>query len=248
MNKSINAVIIEDEEDGRVVLRSMLQLYCPQVRILQECASAAEGIEAIRNQQPDLVFLDIQMPMGNGFSLLDKVKDQLFQLIFVTAHHDYAVQAIRHAALDYLLKPIDPEELKEAVGRCNVQPYTHTQERIAHFVENYQCEEITNIILPVRDGYVFVKVDDIIRCEADSNYTRLHLAGGEKQLISKTLKEIEAQLPLRKFFRIHKSHIINITYLKKYTKGDGGSVTLTDNTELDVSRRNREDFLKLFNL
>jgi two-component system LytT family response regulator len=248
MNKFINAVIIEDEEDGRVVLRSMLQSYCPQVRILQECASSAEGVEAIRNQQPDLVFLDIRMPMGNGFTLLDKVKDQLFQLIFVTAHHDYALQAIRYAALDYLLKPIDPEELKEAVGRCNIQPPSHTRERITHFVENYQCEEITKVILPVRDGYVFVKVDDIIRCEADSNYTRLYLSGGEKQLISKTLKEIEAQLPSRKFFRIHKSHIINVAYLKKYTKGDGGTVTLSDSTELDVSRRNREEFLKLFNL
>lgn len=178
--------------------------------------------------------------------MLERVKDKDFNLIFVTAHHDYAVQAIRCAALDYLLKPIDPEELVAAVQRAENKG--DAAQRRQHFIDNVGKEEITQVVLPLREGYLFVQVTDILRCEADSNYTVLHLVSGEKHLVSKTLKEFEIQLSGNRFFRIHKSHLINMQYLKKYTRGDGGSVTMIDNTELDVSRRNKEEFLRVFNL
>lgn len=242
----LKAIIVDDEEDGRVVLAANLSIYCPQVEVVASCSSAEEGVQTLQSQPIDLVFLDIQMPKEDGFAMLERVKDKDFNLIFVTAHHDYAVQAIRSAALDYLLKPIDPEELVAAVQRAENKG--DTAERRQHFMDNVGKEEITQVVLPLREGYLFVQVTDIVRCEADSNYTVLHLVGGEKHLVSKTLKEFEIQLSGNRFFRIHKSHLINMQYLKKYTRGDGGTVTMIDNTQLDVSRRNKEEFLRVFNL
>lgn len=246
MNKTLKAIIVDDEEDGRLVLKATLSRYCPHVEVVACCPSAEEGVKSIQSLPIDLVFLDIQMPKEDGFAMLERVKEKDFDLVFVTAHHDYAVQAIRCAALDYLLKPIDPEELIAAVQRCEAR--SHSIERRGHFMENVGKEEITQIVLPLREGYLFVQVEEIVRCEADSNYTVLHLVGGEKHLVSKTLKEFENQLSGKRFFRIHKSHLVNMKYLKKYTKGDGGTVTMIDNTELDVSRRNKEEFLRVFNL
>lgn len=246
MNNFYKAIIVDDEADGRLVLSNLLSTYCPEVKLLQQCKSANEGVLAIDTFSPDIVFLDINMPRINGFSMLEKVKEKDFDLIFVTAHHDYAIKAIRYSALDYLLKPIDPEELVAAIQRCAFNKSQNAEKR-SHFMANVTNEEIKQIVLPVRDGYVFVKIDDIVHCEADSNYTVLYLANGEKYMVSKTLKDFEHQLSNKKFFRIHKSHLVNIDYLKKYTKGDGGTVTLLDNTNLDVSRRNKEEFLKIFN-
>lgn len=246
MSQQLKAIIVDDEEDGRLVLTANLSLYCPQVEIVASCNSAEEGVQILQSQPIDLVFLDIQMPKEDGFAMLERVKDKDFNLIFVTAHHDYAVQAIRCAALDYLLKPIDHEELVAAVQRAENK--ANSAERRQHFIDNVGKEEITQVVLPLREGYMFVQVTDILRCEADSNYTMLHLVSGEKHLVSKTLKEFEIQLSGNRFFRIHKSHLINMRYLKKYTRGDGGTVTMIDNTQLDVSRRNKEEFLKVFNL
>lgn len=249
MNRIFKAIIVDDEEDGRLVLQSLINTYCPQIEIVRLCKSVVEGVEAIESISPDIVFLDINMPHANGFTLLDKVKDRLFNLIFVTAYHDYAIRAIKYSALDYLLKPIDSDELIGAVNRCVKQNGAiSNSEKINHFIDNISNAQIEKVILPVRDGYVFVKVNEIIRCEADSNYTVLYLAGGEKYVVSKTLKDFESQLSNKNFYRIHKSHLINVSYLKKYTKGDGGTVTMVDNTELDVSRRNKEEFLKMLNL
>ena len=248
MSKILKAIIIDDEQDGRVVLQSLIQTYCPQVEIIKLCSSAQEGVEAIHLLTPDIVFLDISMPYMSGFSVLDKVKEIKFNLIFVTAYHDYALKAIKHAAIDYLLKPVDYNELIVAVNRCVEMNNVLNGEKITHFIDSLASEQIEKVILPVREGYIFVKVKDIIRCEADSNYTVLYLLGKQKHVISKTLKDFESQLSNKSFFRIHKSHLINVSHLKKYTKGDGGTVTMIDNTELDVSRRNKEAFLKMLSL
>lgn len=249
MKQTFKAIIVDDEEDGRLVLQSLIQSHCPSVEIIKQCKSAAEGEQAINSLEPDIVFLDINMPNANGFALLDKVKKRQFNLIFVTAYHNYAIRAIKYSALDYLMKPIDEVELKDAVNRCSKPTEENSNtDKINHFIDTISKDQFEKVILPVREGYVFVKIDDILRCEADSNYTTLYLVDGEKHIVSKTLKDFESQLSSSKFFRIHKSHLINLSYLKKYTRGDGGVVTLIDNTELDVSRRNKEEFLKALNL
>ncbi len=248
MNKIFTAIIIDDEKDGRVVLQSLIQEHCPEVEIIKLCNSAQEGVEAIHQLTPDIVFLDISMPHMSGFSVLDKVKEVKFNLIFVTAYDDYALKAIKHAAIDYLLKPVDYNELIVAVNRCIEIDNALNSEKITHFIDSLASDQIEKVILPVREGYLFVNVKEIIRCEANSNYTVLYLLDGEKHMISKTLKDFESQLSNKSFFRIHKSHLINLSYLKKYTKGDGGTVTMVDDAELDVSRRNKEEFLKMLSL
>lgn len=243
-NKTFTAIIIDDEEDGRTVLQSLLGSHCPEIKIDKLCNTALEGLEAIKTSKPDIVFLDINMPNMNGFGLLDQLENKDFHLIFVTAYSHYAIKAIKYAALDYILKPIDAEELEQTVKKCIQLGSEFNHKKINHFIQNLGNEEIERIVLPVRDGYIFVEIKDIVRCEADSNYTRIFISNKEEHIVCKTLKDFEAQLSNHRFFRIHKSHLINLNYIKKYTKGDGGSVTMKDNTSLDVSRRNKEEFLR----
>lgn len=251
MNNKIKAIIIDDEQDGRSVLNTLVKMYCPQVEIIGEGKSGEEGLSLINELNPELVFLDIDMPGMNGFSLLKRLKEITFEVIFVTAHHHYALKAIKHSALDYLLKPVDKTELIQAVDKCKSASSTSSSnERMSFLLNNSQKEgkELTQIILHVREGYVFTDINDIIRCEADGNYTKVILKNGEKQLVSKTLKDFDLTLSTHNFCRIHKSHLINIKYLKKYIKGDGGIVIMSDDSELEVSRRNKETFLKQFNI
>jgi len=248
MNKALKAIIVDDEEDGRIVLKTTLAFYCTNIKVVALCASVDEALQATEKEDIDVVFLDVNMPVQNGFSFLEKCSKKNFEVIFVTAHENYAIKALRYAALDYLLKPIDPEELMSAVERVELSSKGQMVNKIDHFIENVNKEEIEQIILPLRDGYLFVIVNDIVRCQSDVNYTYVFMKNGEKHLVSKTLKDFESLLPRKKFFRIHKSHIINVSYIKKYTKGDGGTVTLLDGAELDVSRRKKEEFLQAFQL
>ncbi|WP_299247543.1 LytTR family DNA-binding domain-containing protein [uncultured Cytophaga sp.] len=249
MNEKIKAIIIDDEKDGRTVLSTLIKLYCPQVEIIGESSSGEQGLIMIEELNPALVFLDIDMPGMNGFSLLKKLKEINFEVIFVTAHHHYALKAIKHSALDYLLKPVDKTELIEAIGKFKIS--SSVNERMAYLLENEtkDLSELKQIILNVREGYVFSEINEIVRCEADGNYTTVFFKNGDKQVASKTLKEFENLLSEHNFWRIHKSHLINLKYLKKYIKGEGGgNVVMTDNSEIEVSRRNKDAFLKKFNL
>ena len=251
MNNKIKAIIIDDEADGRTVLHSLIHMYCPQITIIGQSSSGEEGLAMIQDLNPELVFLDIDMPGMNGFSLLKRIKEITFEVIFVTAHHHYALKAIKHSALDYLLKPVDKTELIEAVEKFVKIDKQKVNERMSFLLKNESKEasEITQIILNVREGYIFTDIEDIIRCEADGNYTMVFLKNGTKQLASKTLKEFEYILNQNNFWRIHKSHLINLKHLKKYVKGDGGgNVVMIDNSEIEVSRRNKDAFLKQFNL
>ena len=249
MNEKIKAIIIDDEKDGRTVLSTLIKLYCPQVEIIGESSSGEQGLIMIEELNPALVFLDIDMPGMNGFSLLKKLKEINFEVIFVTAHHHYALKAIKHSALDYLLKPVDKTELIEAIGKFKIS--SSVNERMAYLLENEtkDLSELKQIILNVREGYVFSEINEIVRCEADGNYTTVFFKNGDKQVASKTLKEFENLLSEHNFWRIHKSHLINLKYLKKYIKGEGGgNVVMTDNSEIEVSRGNKDAFLNLFNL
>lgn len=251
MNKKIKAIIIDDEPDGRTVLHTLIKMYCPQVEVMGESSSGEQGLSMIEELNPDLVFLDIDMPGMNGFSLLKRLKEITFEVIFVTAHHHYALKAIKHSALDYLLKPVDKTELIQAVEKFEHSEQHQVNERMSFLLKNDAKEpgELNQIILNVREGYIFAEINDIIRCEADGNYTIVIFKNGDKQVACKTLKEFETILSQNNFWRIHKSHLINLKYLKKYVKGDGGgNVVMTDNSEIEVSRRNKDAFLKQFNL
>ncbi|MCU0429273.1 MAG: LytTR family DNA-binding domain-containing protein [Cytophagaceae bacterium] len=242
--KKIRALVIDDEPDGRSLLGWMLEKYCPQVTVLTTCASAQEGILAVKEWNPDLVFLDIEMPGMNGFAMLEALGTISFEVIFVTSYDQYAIKAFRYKALDYLLKPIDESELTSAVERCVQSIQKEQQARSASnaTVKNQQ------LVLPAKDGYIFVDIASVLRCEADGNYTKVYLEDGSKHVVAKTLKEFDTHLSGLRFARVHKSHLINLTHIKKYIKGEGGIVVMNDNSEIEVSRRSKESFLSMFQL
>ncbi len=247
--KDIKAVIIDDEQDGRSVLNTLITKNCSWIKVVALCDSASSGQKAIESFKPDLVFLDIEMPFGNGFSMLEKFTTIDFEVIFVTAYSHYAIKAIKFSALDYIMKPIDEKELVAAINKFSQQTSKMNNERVSLFMKNIKTDVsggFKQIALPTREGYIFVSLDDIIRCEGDGNYTAFIFLNGEKVLVSKTLKEFESTLSDFNFVRVHKSHLINLKHVKKYIRGEGGTVFMVDNSEIEVSRRNKEDFLKLF--
>ncbi len=244
----IRTIIIEDEPMSRDMLTLMLKRYSADIEIIDTCSNPTDGIESIAKHQPDLVFLDIQMPKMNGFDMLKKIGRINFEVIFTTAFDQYAINAIRISALDYLLKPVDDEDLAIAIEKC--------KQRLMHKNPTQQFENLFNnltnknpldktIALSATDGISFIKMSDILRVEANGRYAKFYLLNKETILVSKTLGDFEEVLSANQFFRIHDSAIINLNHIKKYIRGDGGTVILSDNTELDVARRRKEDFVKL---
>ncbi|MBC7891271.1 MAG: response regulator transcription factor [Sphingobacteriaceae bacterium] len=254
--KTLRAAIIDDETNARQALSNLLQLLCPDVTICGEAKNVSSGIELIQAQRPDLVFLDIQMPGKTGFDLLSAFENAEFGVIFTTAYQEYAIRAFRFSAIDYLLKPIDPDELQQAVGRyqarlaaVNPQQLRILQEHIENPAKAGLHQRLSNagqsIALPTAEGIHFVQMADIIQCESLGSYTKFHLVGSKPIVVSRLLKEYEEILDKYQFFRIHQSNIINLEHIKRYVKGDGGQVWLSDNSEVEVSRRRKEEFLAL---
>lgn len=248
MNIESRAIIVDDEENGRIILRKLLNEFCPQVTVVGEAGNIDDGGRLVREKKPDLVFLDIKMPFGTGFDLLERLGKVDFDVVFTTAHDDYAIRAIRYAALDYLLKPIDIDELGEAVRRSEEKRKEAStgEQQIEHFLELLQRKDQPpeKLALPTGDGLSFVKVDRIIRCEADGAYTHVHLQGEKALMISKNLKGIEKLLQAHRFFRVHHSHLVNLSYVRKYIRGKGGQVEMEDGSIVDVSVRRKDAFLK----
>jgi two-component system, LytTR family, response regulator len=242
----ITAIIIDDEAKGRLALRQKLQSYCPNVNIIAEAVDGIEALTAIEKHQPQLIFLDIEMPKMNGFEMLNTIEEKNFHIIFTTAFDQYAIKAIKYAAFDYLLKPIDIEELKTAVSRADICEPQQTKKQIELLQQNMQHpkKQLNKLAIPTLDGLCFYDINDIIHLEAQSNYTFIHFSGKPRITASKTLKEFEEILPDDIFFRTHHSHLINLNYIKRYIKGDGGMIELQNGNYVDVSRRKKEDFLK----
>jgi len=242
----IKTIIIDDEHYGRQSLQQAVEQYCPEVAILQICESPEAGIAAINALKPDLVFLDVQMPNMSGFDVLQKLSPIDFEVIFVTSYDQYAIKAIKFSAIDYLLKPVDVDDLIHAVQRAkeNLQKNGKRQryQSVLHNL-NYTSGKIEKLAVPTLEGIDFFRTDDIIYCEADGSYTTLYLAGHQKQVISKNLKDFENLLSGSGFCRVHNSHLINLSHVKKYIKGDGGYVILTDDHHVDISRRRKDVFL-----
>jgi two-component system, LytTR family, response regulator len=243
----ITAIIIDDEAKGRLALREKLLAYCSQVNVLAEAANGAEALMLIQHHQPQLIFLDIEMPRMNAFEMLNELPKKNFHIIFTTAYDQYAIRAIKYAAFDYLLKPIDIEELKAAVSKLDTTSTNQTKKQVELLQENMKepKKQLNKLAIPTLEGLLFYDIADIVHLEANSNYTNIYLSSKTKITASKTLKELEELLPAAIFFRTHHSHLINLNYIKRYIKGDGGQIELQNGNYVDVSRRKKEEFLKV---
>jgi len=243
----LTAVLIDDEENSLSALKQKLVQNCPEVEIVGLSTLPQEAIEQINRLKPDIVFLDIEMPGINGFNLLQQVSFKNFEPVFVTAYDHYAVRAIRFSALDYLVKPVDIDELKSAVDRAREKKNRHvTNERLELLLDHLSNprKDFKHIVIPSQDALRFIKVEDIVYLEANVNYTHIFMADGSKYVVTRTIKEFEDLLPAERFIRIHNSYIINKDFLEKYIRGEGGHVLMRNGIKLDVSKRKKAEFLK----
>ena len=243
----LSSIIIDDEANSSSALKEKLIQYFPQVKIVAVCKNGQEGIDAIESLQPEVVFLDIEMPLMNGFTMLQQLTNKNFELIFTTAYDHYAIRAIRFSALDYLVKPIEIEELRQALERAEekkLQPLPN--QRLELLLDNlgHKMHERLRIAVPTNNGLEFLKIEHIIYLEASINYTHIFLGDGRKYTVSRTLKDFEEMLPVDTFLRIHHSHIINKNFAEKYIRGEGGQVVLSNGTVLDIAKRKKTEFLK----
>jgi len=243
----LKSVIVDDEFKSGESLKILIEDFCDDVTACAICKTVDEGIEAIRIHQPDVVFLDIQMQRETGFDLLEKIGEVNFEVIFTTAHSEYAIKAFRFSAIDYLLKPIDVEELKGALAkvRKKVGQGQGITSKLQTLLKNLRetSGENYKLALPTTDGLFFVKVSSIVYCEASSNYTEIVTDDGRKHIVSRTLKEYDELLSEYNFYRIHNSYLVNLNAVKKYIRGEGGSVIMITGQSLDVSKRKKEGFL-----
>jgi two-component system, LytTR family, response regulator len=241
------AIIIDDVDNSRLTLAHDLKEYCPQIKIIGEANSVKTAIEEISEKKPDVVFLDIQLGDGLGFEILETINDFDFQVIFTTALDTYGIKAIKFSALDYLLKPIDPDELVEAVNKLENAKKDNIKDSINLLLNNIKDINPGNkrIALNSADKIHMVYVADIIRCESQGSYTVFHLKDKEQIVVTKNLKEYENLLEDYSFIRIHHSHLINFAYLKEFVKKDGGYAVMTDNSQVPVSFRKRNDLLEM---
>lgn len=241
----IRALIIDDEPSAVNTLRLLLDRYIPEIAIVQSANDPEEGLSLIKSFQPDILFLDIQMPVMNGFELLKKSPSLKFNIIFTTAHDQYAIQAIRFSALDYLLKPIDADELRTAFDKFLIQRVValSNQALYQNLMHNISASDKKDfkLAVPTSEGTFFYFPDEIVRMEGESNYTRLHFTNKKPLLVSKTLKDYEELMKEHGFIRIHKSHIINKKHVINYTSD--GFLVMADNSKVEISRRRKEEVL-----
>lgn len=243
----IRTVIVDDETDSRSVLQKLLETYCPQVTVVGTAAGVDTALPLIRELNPDLVFLDIEMIHGNGFDLLNELQPISFQVIFVTAFDEYAIKAFKYSAVDYLLKPVDIEELQGAVEKASSRMQDKVDlSPIRTLLQNVGVIQLAQqkMAIPTVNGLSFIAMHDIIRFEAQGNYTAIYITKGQTLMATRNIKEYELLLPEAIFCRIHNSHIINLQKIQKYQKGRGGQVIMEDGTAIEVAIRRRQEFLQ----
>lgn len=242
----MKAIIVDDEAKSRENLQILLSDFCENVKVSAMASTVAEGLDVIKKIEPDVVFLDIQMHKETGFDLLRQIDKIDFEIIFTTAHSEYAIEAIKFAAIDYLLKPIDIGDLRKAVSKIEKKlADSFLRERLDVLIQNFRSESSDQykLALPTSEGLNFISLKDVLYCEAMSNYTKFHMRDSSNHLVSKTLKEYETLLMQHNFFRIHNSFLVNIREVKKYVRGEGGYVIMNNEQNLDVSKRKKEAFL-----
>jgi len=243
----MRAVIVDDELFARQSLESILLDYYPAIRLVGQADSVQQAVDLIKEVNPELVFLDIDLPDGTGFDVLSILKTFQFKVIFVTAHHEYAIKAIKFSAFDYILKPVNQMELKVAIKRV-IDEKDNNKIKMDAFIHNLQNQKIEDkkIVLKTSESIYLIGVRDIIRCEADNNYTSFFLNTGERIVISKGLKEYDEMLSSYGFFRVHQSHLINIRCISRFDKKEGGFIVLSDKTQIPVSQRKKQKLLEMF--
>lgn len=244
----IKAVIVDDEQMAREVLSNYLKKYCPQVTVLGQAQNIHEAEPLIRETKPQLVFLDVEMPFGNAFDVLEATSDCTYETIFITAFSDYSIKALNMSAAYYILKPIDIQELIVAVNKVQAQienreNFNRHEILLQNIKQNHNKQQL---IIPTLQGFEVIKLDQILHLEADGNFTQIHLVDGSKKMVCRFLKHFE-ELLSAPFIRIHRSHIINLDFMSSYQKGSGGVVTLANKKEIDVAASYKEAFLKSFN-
>jgi two-component system LytT family response regulator len=243
----LNTIIVDDEIHSCKTLETLLKRDCPQINIVALCSNGEDAIRVIKQSNPDLVFLDVEMPRMNGFEMLEKLHGINFHLIFVTSYDAYALKAIRFSAIDYLLKPINRDELKAAVEKVISRMQVPLPEQLKIILEKMQHPSgaTSKIALPTMEGLEMVSIDSIIICEADDNYTTLHLQNKKKIVVSSTLRVIEDLLEDHSFVRIHRSYLVNLKEIERYVKADGGYVVMSNGSQVYVSRNKKEELLRL---
>ena len=248
----IKAIIIDDEVNCCEILKIRLEKLHKEIEVIAEANNIQDAEILIKKHQPDVVFLDIQMPGGSGFDLLKAFPEPKFEIIFITAYNHYAIKALRLSALDYLLKPIDPEELDISIIKLKSKLLSldkNSNSNKLHVLQTNFSEsnnKLLRLVVPLMNGFEIVNIPDIIYCKAESNYTRFFIAKNIEYLVCKTLKEFEDILAELSFFRIHNSYLINLNHVKGYNKGKSGTVIMSDGSSLSLSRQKKNDFLELF--
>ena len=240
----MHAIIIDDVQQARDTLKTDLASYCPDVSVIGEADGVVNGAKLLRENKPDVVFLDIQMQDGSGFDLLEILGDIPFAVIFTTASDAYAIKAFRFSAIDYLLKPIDPDDLVEAVEKARLARSSQ-QTRVDTLLGNVREKKHTRLALNTMEKIHVVRIDEIIRCESSANYTIFYFQGGRQLLVTKTLKEFDAMLADHSFIRVHQSHLINSQFIQEFVKIDGGYIVMTDGAEVPVSSRKRSTVMQM---
>jgi two-component system, LytTR family, response regulator len=245
----IKAIAIDDEIHCQDTLSLLLKDFCPDVQIAELCRSAQKGMEAIEKHKPDLVFLDIEMPAMNGFEMLEQFEEISFAIIFTTSYDQYAIKAIRFSALDYLLKPIDPNELVSAIKKVQEQRHLPMAEQFQILLKQIHGKNsgFNKIAVPTSEGFELIPADQVVYCEASDNYTYLFLKNKSKTIACRTLKEMEEQLQDFNFFvRVHHSYIVNLNEVTKYVRGEGGYLVMSEGSTVNVSRSRKESLMKWF--
>lgn len=243
----LKAIIIDDEPDCVKLLALQLKMYCPQVTVVAACTASADGLIQIKELQPDIVFMDIEMPVMNGFQLLEQLGQINFSLVFVTAYDQFAVKAFRFNALDYLLKPIDGKDLTKAVEKAILHKPDPQQLRyLKQQLHNGEKQHPDKIALPYQNGVTFTEIKNVLYCEAENNYTRFFIAGGQQCMVSKTLGDIEEVLEDRNFLRVHRQYLINLDHIKKYVRGEGNYLIMSNDESIPVARNKKEKLIQKF--
>ena len=243
----IRSILIDDVKNSRITLADDLKRYCPDISIVGEADSVKTGVELIRTVKPEIVFLDIELEDGTGFDILEHFEKISFKVIFITGLDSYGIKAIKFSALDYLLKPVDPDDLVKAINKYkDSETPLDLKANVEYLLENIRGikPKFKRIALNSADRVNMVNIDDIIRCESQSNYTLFYLKGGDQILVTKSLKEYENLLEEYSFIRVHHSHLINLNFLKEFIKSDGGYAVMTDNSNVPVSVRKRDNLLR----
>lgn len=247
LQEPMKVIIIDDEQKGRESLKKLVEIYCKDVEVVAMASNIEDACNVIDLHKPHIVFLDIEMPGGNGFLLLDKFPERNFKVIMTTAFEDYAIKAIKHHIFDYLLKPVDVDELVFAVDSIKKMSEPQGLTSIANSVAIQKMNLTSRLALPIREGIFYLTVSEIVRVESDGGYSTFYATDGKKYIVSKNLKDYEEILPEKEFFRVHKSHLINIKKVKKYIKTDGNFIEMEDGSVVEIARRKKDEFLQMMN-